>query len=462
MTTTTPNMSLILPDVSITAGPQWATLLNTAYGLIDSHDHSSGKGVLITPPGINISSDLTFAQNNATNLRTVRLYPNNTFSPLVTDKTCLYAVGGELVYIDASGNVVQITLNGAVDVSGSITSLSLHDSAFFIQYFGDTSRQFRFNASAIPASTTRILSVPDSGGNDTFVTLAATQTLTNKTLTTPIIAALNTGSYAVTLPSADGSAGQVVKTNGSGVWGFATAATFSQTDVATSATINALSSASNEIRLTGSTTTTVNGITAGSAGSILTVYNVSSAVITFTHNNGSASAANRLAIPNGLSFALRPGASVDFTYDSTQAFWILKQSLATQGVSTNAAAISGEVGEVISSFVSGLNGTTSIAQGATITLPAGDWEVRATMSNSGSTQQYAVMGFNSTTASLSGNTNGLDKNFFNMQDSSGVGGGHLANAYKFSTSTALYLNYFTQAGDASGAFSFNLFARRMR
>lgn len=225
MTTTTPDMNLILPDVSITAGPQWATLLNAAFNLIDSHDHSSGKGALITPAGLNISSDLTFAQNNATNLRTVRLFPNGSFSPVSTDKTCLYANGGELFYIDAAGNVVQITLNGSVDVSGSITALSLKDSSFFIQYFGDTTRQFRFDASAIPTATTRILSIPDSGGNTSFVTANATQTLTNKTLTTPVIAGINTGSVTFTLPTTDGTSGQVIQTNGSAALSFVSAAT---------------------------------------------------------------------------------------------------------------------------------------------------------------------------------------------------------------------------------------------
>lgn len=221
MTTTTPDMGLVLPDVSITAGPQWATLLNAAFAVIDGHTHQTGSGVQISPAGLNISSDLTFNDNNATNLRTVRLFPNNTFTPLTADKTCLYALGGELFYIDASGNNVQITLNGFVDVAGAISALSIKDSAFFIQYFGDVSRQFRFNASAIPASTTRILSVPDSGANDSFVTANATQTLTAKTLTTPVISMINTGSGTTfTLPSADGTGGQVLATNGSAVLSF--------------------------------------------------------------------------------------------------------------------------------------------------------------------------------------------------------------------------------------------------
>lgn len=222
MTTTTPDMNLVLPDVSITAGPQWATLLNAALTLIDSHDHSTGKGLQVTPSGLNISSDLTFASNNATNLRSLRFFNNLSFTPGASDKTCLYALNGELFYIDAAGNNVQVTLNGAVDVSGSITSLTIKDTAFFIENFSDNTKQFRFDVSAIPTGTTRILSVPDSGGNTSFVTAAATQTLTNKTLTSPVIAAINTGSVTFTLPAADGSNGQAIATNGSGTLSFVT------------------------------------------------------------------------------------------------------------------------------------------------------------------------------------------------------------------------------------------------
>ncbi len=237
----------------------------------------------------------------------------------------------------------------------------------------------------------------------------------------------------------------------------------SRTDVNTSTTpINALTVSASLIRLTGSTTCTINGITAGTSAQLVTVYNESTAVVTFTNQSGSASSGNKILTPNGGSFTLRPGGSISFIYDDSQTFWILQQALATQGVATNSAANAGEVGETISSFVSGLNGSTSVAQGAVISLTPGDWEVRATVSNSGSSQQYIVIGFNSSTASLSGNTNGLDKNFFNMQDTAGVGGAMLSNAYRMSSTQNLYLNYFTQASDGSGAFSVNLFARRCR
>jgi hypothetical protein len=44
----------------------------------------------------------------------------------------------------------------------------------------------------------------------------ATQTLTNKTLTNPVIGVIVVGSTSYTLPTTDGTSGQVLSTNGSG------------------------------------------------------------------------------------------------------------------------------------------------------------------------------------------------------------------------------------------------------
>ena len=96
MSFTTTNMSLILPSVLVDVGPTYATLIDNALVSIDSHNHSTGQGAKITPAGLNISSDLTFAQNNATNLRTLRFYPNTTISLGVNDKGCLYELNNEL------------------------------------------------------------------------------------------------------------------------------------------------------------------------------------------------------------------------------------------------------------------------------------------------------------------------------------------------------------------------------
>ncbi len=182
---TTPNMNLILPDVNITSGPTWASLLNAAYSVIDSHDHSTGNGVKVTPSGINITGDLSFNENNATNLRSARLYNNNIFLTGVNDRTCLYAEEGELHYIDAAGNDVQITDAGQIDVASTINTLTLRDSTFILQYFGDVTRQVQFDASAITPGQTRVFTLPDA--NSVLINGTSAQTLSNKTLIGPTV-----------------------------------------------------------------------------------------------------------------------------------------------------------------------------------------------------------------------------------------------------------------------------------
>lgn len=413
MTTTTPNMSLILPDVAITTGPQWAVLIDAAYTTIDSHDHSSGKGIRITPSGLNISSDLSFVQNNATNLRSARLFNNSAITLGVNDKTCLYSLNNELYYVDGAGNNVQVTVNGALNISSGISSLTLNDSAFFLQYFGDTTRKFRFDASAIPTATTRVLSIPDSGANDSLVTRNATQTLTNKTLTgavvsgataatlisgsgtlilptsgsviipgstdtlvnlsgvqtltnkiltsntiasftpngtntitvpsatdtlavlntmqtlvnktliSPVIASLNTGSYAITLPTTDGSSGQVVTTNGSGVWGFSTVATSVGAVSSTGSTVT-LTNSSNRIQyITPSTniivTMPTTTITAGDTWYIYNQATSSANYITVQSSGG-----NTIAILPALGI-IKIAAAVNTP--TTAANWILVEKI---------------------------------------------------------------------------------------------------------------------------------------
>lgn len=67
MTISTPSMGLQKPEVTVTPGPQWATDLNASLDLLDTHDHSNGKGVKITPAGININTNIPFNTNFATN-----------------------------------------------------------------------------------------------------------------------------------------------------------------------------------------------------------------------------------------------------------------------------------------------------------------------------------------------------------------------------------------------------------
>lgn len=100
-------------------------------------------------------------------------------------------------------------------------------------------------------------------------------------------------------------------------------------DVATSATITALSSSKTFIKLTGSTTTSIQGITAGLDGQHIIVYNASTAVVTFNHQNSGASASNRIKLYGGLSITINEDQSVELFYDITQSRWLVKSSTRT-------------------------------------------------------------------------------------------------------------------------------------
>lgn len=129
MTTTinSANMNMPVPVVGQDPGPQWATDVNSCFGIIDQHDHTSGYGVPITPLGLNINSDLTFNSHNLITARSVRFNPYTsigTFIPTAADLGCLLEVGVDLYYIDGSGNQIRITQSGSVaGASGTITGL---------------------------------------------------------------------------------------------------------------------------------------------------------------------------------------------------------------------------------------------------------------------------------------------------------------------------------------------------
>lgn len=113
----TPLMNLDLPTPTVTAGPAWATALNAALTVVDSHDHSSGNGARITPSGLNINSALTLNNNNLINSKSIRL--TNQLSALSgpDDLAAVYNVNGELFYNDGLGNQVQITASGGLNAA---------------------------------------------------------------------------------------------------------------------------------------------------------------------------------------------------------------------------------------------------------------------------------------------------------------------------------------------------------
>lgn len=127
------NMNMPVPVVGVDPGPQWALDVNSCLTILDSHNHSPGNGVQISPSGMNISSDLSFLNNNATTLRSIRMTSQSGVLVLATDLDCAYVVSGDLYFNDGLGNNVRITQGGNVaGTPGSIANLTSPASASYV------------------------------------------------------------------------------------------------------------------------------------------------------------------------------------------------------------------------------------------------------------------------------------------------------------------------------------------
>lgn len=123
--TTTPNMGLTVPTPELETGPEYATeVSNNFTAILDTHDHSSGKGVPITPAGINVNSDLTLNQNNITNTRALRFTSQPSGLNSTGDLNELFVRAGDIWYINSSGQQIQLTIGGVLNV-GSLSNTVL-------------------------------------------------------------------------------------------------------------------------------------------------------------------------------------------------------------------------------------------------------------------------------------------------------------------------------------------------
>lgn len=117
-------MNLPIPVVGVDPGPDWANNVNASLTAIDSHNHTSGQGVPITPAAININTDLLMNGNNLTTARSVRFNSQPAIFTAPADIGCIYEVNGDLYYNDGSGNAIRFTQSGSiVGAAGTITGL---------------------------------------------------------------------------------------------------------------------------------------------------------------------------------------------------------------------------------------------------------------------------------------------------------------------------------------------------
>lgn len=136
-TITSANMGMPLPVAGQTSGPDYALDNSASLTIVDSHDHSSGKGVQITPAGINLNSDLSLQSNNLTTIRSSRYAVQPSLLSGGLDLACVYVSGVDFYFNDGNGNQIQITKDGSIaGTSGSIANLASPASASYVSANG--------------------------------------------------------------------------------------------------------------------------------------------------------------------------------------------------------------------------------------------------------------------------------------------------------------------------------------
>lgn len=147
-TTTTTNMGLVLPTPGQRLGPTWASDLNAALTLVDSHDHTSGKGVTLGVASFTIDADVNYNNNyallNANYLGFDETATPSTDFPAASKPSILFSGGanGELYYNDGAGNQIPITSGGAVNVPASAVaskSFAVNTTLVSVTPFNSTS-----------------------------------------------------------------------------------------------------------------------------------------------------------------------------------------------------------------------------------------------------------------------------------------------------------------------------------
>lgn len=225
-TINTPNMNLPVPTVGSESGPNYANDVNACFSILDSHTHTSGNGVQITPAGININADLPFLNNNAASLRSVRLQNQGGVISGGSDLACLYNNGGNLYFNDGSGNQIAMTAGGGIaGTPGSIANLVSPASATYTA----ASKLFTWSS-----GTSGKAAATDQGA----ITIRQTNTASAKGITLQSPNAL-AADFSLTLPASLPSSNQYMSIDTSGNLGTANATQIAQNIVRTSASSTA-------------------------------------------------------------------------------------------------------------------------------------------------------------------------------------------------------------------------------
>ncbi len=171
-----------LQDISITS-------LKTDAGAPSTFISRDGSGVVISTKAVPTGTVVGTSDTQTLTGKTIDGDDNTVQDlPLTAIKTNL-TDASKFIVRDASGipvsNTKAVPSGDVVGTSDTqtLTNKTVNDDSFTIQDNADNTKKAQFQASGITTGTTRTYTLPDA--NTTIVGTDVTQTLTNKTLTTP-------------------------------------------------------------------------------------------------------------------------------------------------------------------------------------------------------------------------------------------------------------------------------------
>src|ERR1035437_4897922 len=207
-TTTTTYMSLVLPNVGQELEPTASTDNNAAFTAVDSHDHSSGKGVKVPVAGIDINGDLDLNQFNLIQTRGVK-FKNNISNLSGTETNIFYDKAGDIWWNNSAGTAVQITAGASLNsgVASTVFSEVVKTSNYSI-LVGDTYTLILVDSSGGPKTVTLPSAAGVAAGRYYVVKDQKASSATNN------ITIILTGSDTIDTVASN----KVLNTNGASLW----------------------------------------------------------------------------------------------------------------------------------------------------------------------------------------------------------------------------------------------------
>jgi microcystin-dependent protein len=118
----TPNMNIVLPTPGADTGV-WGTEVNTGLGVVDTHDHTPGKGVPVPSTAISFVSDIDLNTQALSGATKLQMIDQGAALTGLTNKLALNAASGDLYYTNSSGVPVQITQGSSITSPTSSAAL---------------------------------------------------------------------------------------------------------------------------------------------------------------------------------------------------------------------------------------------------------------------------------------------------------------------------------------------------